>query len=91
MMRAKYNSNEELMDNLLELIISLRSKRELFGFLESILTPSELEQLPIRLEIVKRLKRGTPQREIAEKLGVGIATVTRGAREIQNNRFTMIS
>jgi TrpR family trp operon transcriptional repressor len=33
------------------------------------------------------LKKGVPQRNIAQQLGVGIATVTRGAREIKMGRF----
>lgn len=32
-----------------------------------------------RLQIFEMLEQGVPQRQIAEKLGVGIATVTRGA------------
>lgn len=48
--------------------------------LRSLLTPSEIEALVQRLEILDGLAQGTPQREISERLGVGIATVTRGSR-----------
>lgn len=60
------------------------------AFLAGILTPSELSQLAVRLEIVKRLKRGQTQREIADDLKVGIATVTRGSRELGKGRFNTI-
>ncbi|MBU0727309.1 trp operon repressor [Patescibacteria group bacterium] len=33
------------------------------------------------------LKKGVSQRRIADKLGVGIATVTRGAKEIKKKNF----
>lgn len=53
-------------------------------FLTDLLTPGEYEELATRWQIVKRLHHGIPQREIAEDLGVGIATVTRGSHEMQN-------
>ncbi len=56
-------------------------------FLLGILTPKELEEIPTRLQIVKMLKAGIAQHTIAEKLNVGIATVTRGSKELQKGRF----
>ena len=49
-------------------------------YLETFFTPQELEAVAHRLEIVRLLEKGVPQREIAARLGVGIATVTRGSR-----------
>ncbi|MBI2442753.1 MAG: transcriptional regulator [Candidatus Levybacteria bacterium] len=60
------------------------------NFLEGILTPKELEEIPTRLQIVKMLKEGTPQHEIAGKLKIGIATVTRGSKEIQKGNFKYV-
>jgi TrpR family trp operon transcriptional repressor len=62
------------------------------GFLRALLTPSEYKELAIRWQIVSLLEQGMPQREIATKLGVGIATVTRGARELQrpHSAFTKL-
>ncbi len=74
---------EELVEKLLE----IRTKKEMRDFLQGILTPKELFELPNRLQIVKMLKKGISQHEIAEKLGVGVATVTRGSREIKKGRF----
>lgn len=58
-------------------------------FFKAILTPKECIEIPRRLQIVKQLKNGIPQREIARNLETSIATVTRGAREIntENNGF----
>lgn len=71
--------------------MSLKSNKEMEKFLTAILTPQELEVIPKRLEIVKLLKKGVSQRKIAEKLKTGIATVTRGSKELQMKHFKNIS
>lgn len=68
-------------------VLKLKNQNEVYCFLKWILTPRELKQLPLRLQIVKMLKAKTPQRQISKKLRVGIATITRGSRELQNNPF----
>ncbi len=50
------------------------------SLLRSLLTTSEISALAQRLEILDGLASGNPQREISERLKVGIATVTRGSR-----------
>lgn len=55
-------------------------------FLQAILTTQELEIIPKRLQIVKFMEKNVPQRTIAKKLGVGIATITRGSKELQINK-----
>ncbi len=77
----------KFLEELLEEFLKLESKADLKEFLVGILTPKELEEIPTRLQIVKMLKAGTAQHEIAAKLGVGIATVTRGSKELQKGRF----
>ena len=75
------------LSQLAQQLRSIESEREMIKFLEGILTPQELIEIPKRLVIVKMLKKGTPQHEISRKLGVGIATVTRGSKELQKGRF----
>jgi len=53
--------------------------------LEQLLTPSEYEEIVKRLQIFRMLVQGVPQRKIAEQLGVGIATVSRGARALKDD------
>jgi TrpR family trp operon transcriptional repressor len=65
-------------------------REELETFIKGILTPTELEEISRRLEIVKLLKQGMPQHEIARKLGVGVATVTRGSKEISRGNLADI-
>lgn len=61
----------------------------LLQFLSDLLTPRELEELGMRWQIFTLLEQGVPQREIAKRLGVGIATVTRGARVLSNPKNTI--
>lgn len=58
----------------------------LHDFLEDILTIAEYNEISRRWQIVKMLEEGIPQREIASNLKVGIATVTRGAKELSDKK-----
>lgn len=86
----EYTMNKILTTNLIKVIKSCNTEEELKELLIGLFTPQELEVVDTRLEIVKQLKRGKSQRAIAEELGVGIATVTRGAREVKQGRFEVI-
>lgn len=74
---------KQSIKTLLSLIASLKTEREAAEFLGSLLTPDELHTIAERWQIITHLLSGETQREVKAKLGVGIATVTRGAREIK--------
>ncbi len=76
--------------DLVKTLLSMKTENEMVNFLEGILTPKELLEIPMRLQIVRMLKKGIPQHEIAKELGIGIATVTRGSKEIKRGRFKYI-
>ncbi len=78
-----------LLKQFIDHIASFEDRAELESFLLAILTPKELEELPKRLEIVKMLKQGIPHHRIAQELGVGVATVTRGSKEIKSGGFNV--
>lgn len=71
---------EELLDHLLE----QSDRAGLEKALSELLTPTELTEVCKRLQILRLLEEGVPQREIARRLGVGIATVTRGSRALKS-------
>jgi len=75
---------------LVEAFLKNKTNSEMSDFLKGILTPRELEELTTRLQIVKMIKKGLPHQEIARRLEVGVATVTRGSRELQLGRFKKI-
>lgn len=87
MMKLNNEEQNKQLNEFIDLLLRIESKEEMRDFLEGILTPKELIELPHRLEIVKLLKKGISQHDIAGKLGVGVATVGRGSRELQKGRF----
>lgn len=74
-------------DDVVDLVYSIRDKELLADFLVGLTTAKEREELVQRIEIIKKLVAGQPQHQIARDLGVGIATVTRGSKELSAGRF----
>lgn len=72
---------------LLTHLCAANNTHEMAQTLEALLTPAELQSIATRLEIARLLKAGITQRQIAKQLGVGIATVTRGSRELKAGKF----
>jgi len=75
-----------LKRNLKELADALANieDRDLMArLLRELLTPSEIETIGLRWELVKRLEQGIPQREIARELGISLCKITRGSRELK--------
>jgi len=73
----------KFIDELLEALLSIKKRDVALAFLHNLLTPDELQEVATRLQIAKLLHKGLPQREVAQKLGVSIGTVSRGARELK--------
>ncbi|WP_320822389.1 Trp family transcriptional regulator [Reinekea sp.] len=78
------NTNNPEQIALLDHLLNTQSRAEMAHCLEQLLTPSEYEEIVKRLQIFRMLAQGIPQRKIAEQLGVGIATVSRGARALKD-------
>lgn len=83
--------NRKYLSELTSVLTEITDTKDMQDFLKGILTPQELVEIPQRLAIVKMLKAGIPQHEIAQKLGVGVATVTRGSKELQKGRFQNVT
>ena len=76
---------EDAYERLVAGIGSLSSDEERKAFLQTVLTPGELDDIVRRWEILELLSSGMPQRAIAEKLGVSLCKITRGARMLKEN------
>ncbi len=81
-MKTKIKYIEHLVNHLLV----QNSPQEMEKALSDLLTTSELDEVAKRLQIFEMLAAGVPQRQIAENLGVGIATVSRGANVLKNRQ-----
>ncbi|MBU2863356.1 Trp family transcriptional regulator [Reinekea marina] len=74
------NTSKTELNQLLDHLLAANSRADMSARLEQLLTPTEFDEVVKRLQILCMLDQGIPQRKIAETLGVGIATVSRGAR-----------
>lgn len=75
---------------LLSKIFKDQKESDLPYLLSSLFTPTEIKSFAKRLLIVLNLKKEISQHEIADKLKVGVLTVTRGSREIKKGKFKFI-
>ena len=82
--------NPYWFNELIEAFLDIKTREEMRTFLYGLLTSKEMDQLSTRLQIVRMLKKGIPQQEISKLLKVGVATITRGSRELKNQRFQNI-
>jgi TrpR family trp operon transcriptional repressor len=80
-MSAKIKYLESLVNHLL----AQNSSEAMEKTLRDLLTAGELSDVANRLQIIEMLQQGVPQRQIADKLGVGIATVTRGSHHLKRS------
>jgi len=80
-MNAKIKYLEPLVNHLL----AQNSSEAMEKTLRDLLTVGELADVANRLQIIEMLQKGVPQRQIADKLGVGIATVTRGSHHLKRS------
>ncbi len=84
-MNTKNVINHELyLQELAAHLLSATDSEHMTLILKNLLTASEIDEVSKRLQIIKLLRTGMPQRQIAETLGVGIATVTRGSRALKS-------
>lgn len=71
----------------IKLTQSTESSAELEEVLIALFTPEEKQQLALRVELIRELLKGEkPQRDIAQQLGVSIATITRGSNMLKTIR-----
>lgn len=84
-MKKVHKRITEYKKELVEVLSKVLGSREFMNeFLLDMLTPAEFETLALRWQIIKKLNKGETHRSIAGELGIGISTVTRGARELRN-------
>lgn len=70
-----------------DFVYSIRGYDEFSDFLDGITSDTDKENLPKRVDIVKKLLAGEAQQKIAGELGVGVATVTKGSKLLSDGYF----
>ncbi|MBN2065041.1 MAG: hypothetical protein JW745_09590 [Sedimentisphaerales bacterium] len=55
-------------------------------FFAEMLTESEMSNIVMRWELMKRLKAGVSQRQIAEELGLSLCKITRGSKILKDKQ-----
>ncbi len=83
-MRKNKMTETSTMDELYHVVLSIDSQTTLRAFLEDLLTPTERQAISDRWQAAQRLNQGMTQREVAQELGLSVATVTRVARSLAN-------
>ncbi len=86
-MPKKDKHSDITYDYLLKLLTETDNKERLSEILAALLTEKEQQELANRLKIFALLQQGVTQREISAQLGVGIATVSRGAKVFTQHRI----
>ncbi|AOY43566.1 MULTISPECIES: Trp family transcriptional regulator [Psychrobacter] len=71
--------------SLLSHLANCTDSAEIEKLLSALLTDKEQHDIANRIRIFDLLDRGITQRDISEQLGVGIATVSRGARAMHSH------
>ncbi|MFW6109814.1 MAG: Trp family transcriptional regulator [Patescibacteria group bacterium] len=69
------NIRKKTIDRFYTAITSLKKRDNIVQFLNALLTPTEKERLAKRLEILKKLRRGSSYKEIRNSLSVTDNTI----------------
>ncbi|MCL1814026.1 MAG: trp operon repressor [Treponema sp.] len=74
---------QEQIKELCQVLAVAKESDLLESFFNCLLTPAEMADIASRWALVKDLREGKPQREIAKNLGVSLCKITRGSRELK--------
>lgn len=70
------------LDQLVEVLLSMKTPTQMRALLDDLCTPAELEALSDRWQTVTLLLKDIPYREISEETGVSVTTISRVARSL---------
>lgn len=78
--------NKKYENELIDLLSGIAVNGAMADTLSNLLTPQELEEMALRLQIFKGLLKNKSQRQLAKDLNVSLATISRGSRELKYGR-----
>ncbi|MBU0983618.1 MAG: trp operon repressor [candidate division Zixibacteria bacterium] len=68
---------------IIRILCDINDYSEMKKLVGELFTPAELQDVALRWRLMKMLHQGTPQRRIADKLGVSLCKITRGSRVLK--------
>ena len=74
---------QEQIGELCRVLAETKDRKLLESFFACLLTPAETADIASRWALVKALRGGISQREIARTLGISLCKITRGSRELK--------
>ncbi len=77
-------TDEHKKELLAALMASSKDQQLMDAVLSDLLSPVEYRELANRWQVIKGLAKGSSQRQIMKALKIGIGTVTRGAKVLDN-------
>lgn len=69
-----------LVKDLADILSRIQDREELETFLQGLLTPSEIEEIQLRWQLLTALADGQTQRNISSQLGISLGKIARGSR-----------
>ena len=72
-----------------EVLAKIRDPSLIEGFLVSILTTREVDEVAGRWELVKLLDQGMSQRQVARTLSMSLCKITRGSKELKKDHSAL--
>ncbi len=73
-------------NTLFEAFCEITDPVEMEAFFTEIFTPAERHDFHLRWKLMKYLKEGRTQRNIASDLGISLCKITRGAKILKNKK-----
>ena len=78
---GKYHTEE-----IIRVITEIDDVNLMQQFFTELFTQTELHDIAMRWELIKRLFRGDSQRKISSELGISLCKITRGSRLIKDHQ-----
>lgn len=72
--------NDKTIDQLFEVILTLKDVEECYIFFEDLCTINEIQSMSQRLEVARMLRKGCTYNQIEEETGASTATISRVKR-----------
>jgi TrpR family trp operon transcriptional repressor len=73
------------MKEIVDALVAVKSSRDASAFLRALWSPQEVLAIKHRLRAIQMLRSGVSHRQVRDRLGIGIATVTRAARVLREH------